>query len=61
MKLRAVSGYGLELGFRLLVFLGRDRYPGTVNISRTPFEVGRRKGCLEDRRVPGTQVFFIFI
>ena len=53
MKLRASSGYGLEPGFRLLIFLGRDRYPSTM------IKVGRRKGCFEDRRVPGTQVLFI--
>jgi hypothetical protein len=59
MAFRASSDYGLHLGFRLLVLFGPDRYPGIMDIYTTYFEVGRRKGCLEERSLPGTQVFFI--
>jgi hypothetical protein len=59
MKFGASSYYGLQLGFRLLVLLGPDRYPGIMDIYKTYFEVGRRKGGLEERSVLGRQVFFI--
>jgi hypothetical protein len=59
MRLRASRDYGLELGFRQLVFFCPDRYPDIMDIYSTFFEVGRRKGCLEDWRVHGTQVLFI--
>jgi hypothetical protein len=59
MRFRASSDCGLQLGFRLLALLGPDRDPDIMDIYSTFFVMGRRKGCLNERSVPGTQVFFI--
>jgi hypothetical protein len=57
MAFRASSDYGLHLGFRLLVLFGPDRYPGIMDIYTTYFEVGRRKGCLEELSGPERKCF----
>jgi hypothetical protein len=59
MMFRASRDDGLHLGFRLVVLFGSDRYPGVMDIYSTFFEVGRRKGSLEERSVTDSQVVFI--
>lgn len=59
MRFRASSDCGLQLGFRLLALLGADRYPDIMDIYSTFFVVGRRRDCLNERSVRGTQVFFV--
>jgi hypothetical protein len=49
MTFRANSDYGLQLGFRLLVLFGPDRYLGVMDIYSTFFEAGRLKDSLEER------------
>lgn len=59
MRFRTSSDCGLQVGFRRMALLGLDRYSDIMGIYSGFFVVGRRKDYLNERSVPGTQVFFI--